>query len=92
MGEMARFCSWFTVQRYSFDAVIKCGEELAYFKYGQWQRQRVRGFLYELGLKDSAKADDLGLSLEALCASLLGFTLLFLAIAMLLTWARGRND
>ncbi|MGB0638064.1 MAG: ATP-binding cassette domain-containing protein [Myxococcota bacterium] len=91
MGELAQLCSWFTVQRYSFDAVIKCGDELAYFKYGQWQRQRVRGFLYELGLKGSAKADDIGLSLEALGASLCGFIFLFLSVATLLTWNRGRN-
>jgi len=71
--------------------VIKCGDELAYFKYGQWQRQRVRGFLYELGLKGSAKADDLGLSLNELSLILVGFTLLFLLITAVLVWARGRR-
>ena len=91
MGDLAQFCSWFTVQRYAFDAVIKCGDELAYFKYGQWQRQRVRGFLYELGLKGSAKADDLGLSLDYLSLILVGFTLVFLAITAVLVWFRGRR-
>ena len=91
MGELAQLCSWFTVQRYAFDAVIKCGEELAYFKYGQWQRQRVRGFLYELGLKDSSKADDVGLSLEQLCGAMAGFTALFLLVTAVLIWARGRR-
>jgi ABC-type multidrug transport system ATPase subunit len=91
MGELAQLCSWFTVQRYAFDAVIKCGDELAYFKYGQWQRQRVRGFLYELGLKGSAKADDLGLTIDQLSAILVGFTLLFLLITSVLVWARGRR-
>jgi cbb3-type cytochrome oxidase subunit 1 len=91
MGELAQLCSWFTVQRYAFDAVIKCGDELAYFKYGQWQRQRVRGFLYELGLKDSSKAEDLGLSLEQLYLALGGFTVLFLLVTTALVWARGRR-
>jgi hypothetical protein len=91
MSELAQFCSWFTVQRYAFDAVIKCGDELAYFKYGQWQRQGVRGFLYELGLKQSSDADDLGLSLEQLYACLGGFSILFLVSAAGLVWARGRK-
>ena len=91
MGELAQLCSWLTVQRYAFDAVIKCGNELAYFKYGQWQRQRVRGFLYELGLKDSAQADDLGLSLLQLAGAMTGFIAVFLAATGLLVWARGRK-
>jgi hypothetical protein len=91
MGELAKLCSWFTVQRYAFDAVLKCGDELAYFKYGKWQRQGVRGFLYELGLKDSSKADDMGLSLAELYGALGGFSLVFLGITAALVWARGRR-
>jgi ABC-type multidrug transport system ATPase subunit len=91
MSDLAQFCSWFTVQRYAFDAVIKCGDELAYFKYGQWQRQRVRGFLYELGLKDSSSADDMGLTLEQLYAFMGGFVLFFLLVATGLVWVRGRK-
>ncbi len=91
MGELAQLFSWLTVQRYAFDAVIKCGNELAYFKYGQWQRQRVRGFLYELGLKGSAGADDLGLSLLQLSGAMVGFIVVFLSAAGLLVWARGRK-
>jgi len=91
MSEVAQFCSWFTVQRYAFDAVLKCGDELAYFKYGQWQRQRVRGFLYELGLKGSASAEDMGLSLAQLTGCLLGFTVLFLVATAGLVWHRGRR-
>ncbi len=91
MGEVAQICSWLTVQRYAFDAVIKCGDELAYFKYGQWQRQRVRGFLYELGLKGSAQADDLGLTLLQLSGAMVGFIAVFLSLAGVLVWARGRR-
>ena len=61
------------------------------FKYGQWQRQRVRGFLYELGLKGSAGADDLGLSLLQLSGAMVGFIVVFLSAAGLLVWARGRK-
>ncbi len=91
MGELAQLCSWFTVQRYAFDAVIKCGDELAYFKYGQWQRQGVRGFLYELGLKGTSGADDMGLSLGQLHAAMGGFTVVFLMTTAGLVWARGRR-
>jgi ABC-type multidrug transport system ATPase subunit len=91
MGEVAQICSWFTVQRYAFDAVIKCGDELAYFKYGEWQRQRVLGFLYELGLKGTSGADDMGLSLIQLCAVMAAFTGLFLVCTAGLVWARGRR-
>jgi ABC-type multidrug transport system ATPase subunit len=91
MGDLAEFLSWFMVQRYAFDAVIKCGDELAYFKYGSWQTQRVRGFLYELGLKFTADVDDVGLSLEALCGILCGFTGLFLVTTTIIVWARFRR-
>jgi ABC-type multidrug transport system ATPase subunit len=91
MGDLAAFLSWFTVQRYAFDAVIKCGDELAYFKYGSWQTQRVRGFLYELGLKFTAEADDIGLTLDQLCGILGGFTAVFLATTGVIVWARFRR-
>jgi ABC-type multidrug transport system ATPase subunit len=91
MSDIAQMCSWFTVQRYAFDAVLKCGDELAYFKYGQWQRQRVRGFLYELGLQGTSSAEDMGLSLVQLTGCLLGFTMLFLAVTAGLVWGRGRR-
>ncbi len=91
MGDLAAFLSWFTVQRYAFDAVIKCGDELAYFKYGSWQTQRVRGFLYELGLKFTAEADDIGLTLDQLCGILSGFTVFFLLVTSLIVWLRFRR-
>ncbi len=91
MGDAAQALSWLTVQRYSFDAVIKCTDELAYFKYGTWQRQKVQGFLYDLGLKMTSKADDTGLSLEVLCLFMGGFCVLFLAITTLVVWLRNRN-
>ena len=90
MGDMAQALSWLTVQRYAFDAVIKCTDELAYFKYGQWQRQKVQGFLYELGLKLSAKAGDTGLSLEVLTGVMVGFCVVFLSLATLWVWLRER--
>ena len=90
MGDVAQMFSWLTVQRYAFDAVIKCTDELAYFKYGQWQRQKVQGFLYELGLKLSAKAGDTGLPLEVLAGIMGGFCVIFLAASTLWVWARER--
>ena len=90
MGDVAQALSWLTVQRYAFDAVIKCTDELAYFKYGQWQRQKVQGFLYELGLKLSAKAGDTGLALGVLAGIMGAFCLIFLAMATLRVWSRDR--
>jgi len=90
MGDLAQSLSWLTVQRYAFDAVIKCTDELAYFKYGVWQRQKVQGFLYELGLKLSSKAGDTGLSLEVLIGAMGGFCVVFLCAATLWVWARDR--
>jgi hypothetical protein len=90
MGDVAQALSWLTVQRYAFDAVIKCTDELAYFKYGQWQRQKVQGFLYELGLKVSSKAGDTGLSLEVLSGIMGGFCVVFLGGATLWVWLRDR--
>jgi ABC-type multidrug transport system ATPase subunit len=91
MGNLAETLSWMTLQRYSFDAVLKCMDELAYFKYGQWQRQKVQGFLYEFGLKMTSKVGDSGLSLETLSLIMAGFSGLFLAGCTLLVWLRNRR-
>jgi len=90
MGPLSEALSWLTVQRYAFDAVIKCTDELAYFKYGQWQRQKVEGFLYELGLKLSSKAGDTGLPIEVLAGVMGGFCVVFLAASTVWVWARER--
>ena len=90
MGDLAQALSWITVQRYAFDAVLKCTDELAYFKYGRWQRQGVEGFLYELGLKTSSKAGDQGLPLELLVGAMSGMAVLCLGGAVLRVWMRER--
>jgi hypothetical protein len=90
MGDLAQALSWITVQRYAFDAVLKCTDELAYFKYGRWQRQGVEGFLYELGLKSSSKAGDQGLPLELLVSAMFGMAVLCLGGAVLRVWMRER--
>jgi hypothetical protein len=64
--------------RYAFDATLKVGKKLAKASRvpGQWDITSMTGPLYELGLKGS-EAADMGLSLPALCAALVGFSTLF---------------
>ena len=65
MGAVAKALTWITVERYSFDAMIKTGSSLEATSRipGEWRERAVSGPLYELGFK-GAGADDMGLSLE----------------------------
>jgi len=78
MGVLAKALTWATVQRYTFDAVIKCGDELAVPSYtGDWQHQPINGSLWQLGLKFTDAADDRGFDLPHLVAIMAGFIILF---------------
>ena len=78
MSPLARALTWLDPQRYAFDATLKVGKKLAKASRvpGQWDITSMTGPLYELGLKGS-EAADMGLSLTALCAALVGFSALF---------------
>ena len=92
MGWLAKACTWLTVQRYTFDAAIKCGETLGVRNYkGEWEQQPINGALWKLGLKFTDAADDVGFVLPQLEAILVGFTVVFLLAAGVLVWVRGRD-
>ncbi len=89
MSPLARAFTWLDPQRYAFDATLKVGRKLAKASRvpGQWDVTSMTGPLYELGLK-GAEADDMGLSLFALCGALVGFAALFATGAYVAVWRR----
>ncbi|MFZ5482437.1 MAG: ATP-binding cassette domain-containing protein [Myxococcota bacterium] len=89
MSGFARLFTWIDPQRYAFDATLKVGAKLekATRVPGEWTTQTITGPLYELGLK-GADASDMGLSLVALCAALVGFCALFGGVAFVRVWSR----
>lgn len=84
MDPIARALTWVTVQRYGFDALVKCGERLARPSRvpGEWEETSIAGHLYEIGFKPAGVAD-MGLSMGALCGALGLFGLVFLGAAAL---------
>ena len=83
MPPLAHALTWATLQRYAFEAALKCGGYLAVPTRvaGELDRRAITGPLYELGLKP-AGAEDMGLSMFSLCGAMVAFSLLFL----LCTW------
>lgn len=75
MGLLAKALSYLMVVRYSFEAIIKTGDRLTEPLFGG-QRERaakpLSGVLYNLGFKQSAAADDMGLPFLGLLAVLIG--------------------
>ena len=90
MGASAKFVTWFTIQRYAFDAVIKSGEEVAVATYrkGEWEHQPINGSLWKLGLKFTDSADDIGFTLAQLCGILGGFAVVVLVAAIAIVHRR----
>jgi ABC transport system ATP-binding/permease protein len=93
MEPLAKAFTWVTIQRYAFDAIIKCGEMVAIPTYGrgEWDSQPVNGALYKLGLKFTDQADDIGFTLNQLIAILSGIILVLVAATMLKVWHRARR-
>jgi hypothetical protein len=88
MRPWAMQLTWLDPQRYAFDAALKVGQKLDVQKIGGgFEPQSLIGKLYELGLKGVA-ADDMGLSLGALCGALVGFSVVFASGALLAVWRR----
>jgi hypothetical protein len=92
MGPLPKAFTWVTMQRYAFDLSLKVGTHLEGPSRipGKWDRKPLSGPLYELGLK-GADVEDMGLSVLELAGSLGSFVALFLAVALVATWARDRN-
>ena len=92
MGPLPKAFTWITMQRYAFDLSLKVGTHLEGPSRipGKWDRKPLSGPLYDLGLK-GADVEDFGLTVAELAGSLGSFVVLFLAIALVATWARDRN-
>ncbi len=90
MGETAKALTWLTIQRYGFDAVIKCGREVAVptYRTGEFEAQVISGSLWKLGLKFSDKASDQGFTLSELMGILGGFTAVMLVLTVGVVYAR----
>lgn len=93
MGPVAKFFTWLTIQRYSFNAALVAGTHLEKPSVipGQWERYSMNGPLYELGFK-SAEADDMGISIWALCLALGLFILLQGSASVIITRLRDRES
>lgn len=91
MSVAAKVCAWLTFQRYTFDATIKCGEQISRrTRTGDYEAQPINGALYDLGLKFTSQADDIGFTLDELLLILSSTTVAIIAITTLRVWARDR--
>ena len=92
MTPLAKFCTDLIFQRYTFDAFLKAGEEVAVRSYqGDYIHQPLSGTLWKLGLKTTDKADDMGYPLETLNGIILVTTAGLLLLSVVFLWARGRK-
>lgn len=84
MGWLSKAITWVVIQRYTFDAFLKCGEKIAVrSRRGDFEPQLINGTLWKLGLKMSDEADDIGLTLIELNWILFGMALLLLGLTYL---------
>jgi hypothetical protein len=92
MTSLARTLSWFTIERYAFDAVIKTGELVPIRgRGGDFSDRPIRGTLYKLGLKYTDEAEDMGLSLAELSGILGGTTIVLLVATVAVVAIRTRR-
>ena len=79
-------------QRYTFDAFVKTGEELAVRSYqGDYKAQPISGTLWKLGLKETDKVADVGYSLPELSSIIVGLSIVLLGLTIMIVWAKGRK-
>ena len=92
MTGLAKFCTGLIFQRYTFDAFLKSGEEVAIRSYqGDYVHQPLSGTLWKLGLKTTDKASDMGLELQTLMIILSSITMALLILCLLFVWNKGRK-
>jgi ABC transport system ATP-binding/permease protein len=91
MTALSKAVTWVTFQRYSFDALLKCGATFPKKARGNWYDQAQNGVLFELGLKFTDKAADIGIPLGALVGIHVGMIAVLLTGTMLLVKRRARK-
>ena len=83
MQPLAKLATWLTFQRYTFDAFMKTGENIATrTRRGDFEPLPSTGTLWKLGLKMSDKADDVGFLFSELCLILSSMTIFMLIICV----------
>ena len=92
-GSLAEWLSMLMVTRYSFEGLIKTGDQLSIpgTKGLGAHIQNISGPLYDLGFRTS-DVDDMGIPLPEIVAILTGFFFLFLIISTIKTSAEGRSS
>ena len=92
MTPFAKFCTSLIFQRYTFDAFLKSGEDVAVRSYqGDFVHQPLSGTLWKLGLKTTDKADDMGIPLDSLLLIISSTTLTLLLLTVIFLWTRVRK-
>ena len=92
MTWLSKAITWLMPTRYTFDAFLKCGEDIAVrTRRGEFEPQPVNGTLWRLGLKTTDKADDIGLLLSELCLIMVGLTLFLLVCTWIRIWYRTKD-
>ncbi len=91
MDPFSKALSYLTLQRYALDAALKSGKQVqqASTWSSEWEKRELNGALYQLGLKPE-NPDDAGLPWGQLVGALGAWATLFLGLATLLIWSKGR--
>jgi ABC-type multidrug transport system ATPase subunit len=89
MGPVAKGLTWVTFQRYTFDAALKCGDDVAVRNNrGEFVAEPINASLYKLGLKFTDAADDIGFTLAQLIVILAAGSVVLLGMTMFRVWSR----
>ena len=94
MGAAAWVFSWLMIVRYSFEALIKTGEQLTDPARNGNERvaRSISGHLYNLGFKTSAAADDMGVPFWLLITALSSVLVGLLFWTLVFTWRSRRGN
>ncbi len=93
MPTVARWLSYLTATRWSFNGLLKTGEELVKPGGAAYERVEVpmSAILYLLGFKETTDVLDTGMSFGALCGVLVGMAAFFFVVALATLMVRERR-
>ena len=93
MPSLAKWLSYATTTRWSFNALLKTGDELHKSGAAAYEQKTVamHGILYLLGFKTTPDSLDTGLPLALLCSVLAGMTIVLLVSTLITLQVRNRR-
>lgn len=93
MPTLAKWLSYATTTRWSFNALLKTGDELYKSGAAAYEQKTVamHGILYLLGFKTDTDPLDTGLPLALLCSVLAGMTIVLLVSTLITLQVRNRR-